>query len=407
MAGAPAHVPEDLIVDFDVYDDRLAVDFNHCTDDLPPVSYTVANGGHWILKGFEPIMEVLRNPDRFSSLNQSIPPELGQGRGRFIPLEYDPPEHTEYRQLLVASFSPPRMQKLEPRLRELTRNLLEEFAGKGECEFMSAFARPLPAIMFLGLMGWPIDRLDEFCSWVDGFLYGGGGSSDSEEGKEIRAAAIANCQEYFRSFVLEARKDPQDDITGTLLAGRMRDGRPLTEQEILDYIFILLIAGLHTVEGTLAFSVRWFSEYPEERQRLIDNPSLLPTAIEELLRWEPPAWGTVRVVKEEGDIFGVHMMPGDKILLPHQTANRDASVYDHPQEFDMARTPNPHVSFGGGAHKCLGMHLARQELKVALEELHAMIPDYRVDTSHPVVEHMGQVRGVESLYLRFTPYKGR
>ncbi len=401
MADVPNHVPADMVVDFDLYDDRLADNFNSAVDALPPVSYTTANGGHWIVKGYSEITAVLRDTTTFSNWPASIPPELAHGRGKFIPLEYDPPVHTGYRKLLTPTFSPLRMRQLEPRTRELANRLIDEFVDLGKCDFMASFGRPLPALMFLSIMGWPLDRMTEFAGWVDDFQHGGGGASHDPRVQETRRAAVGHSYDFFRGYVEERRRDPRDDITTALLQARMPDGRALTEDEVLDYIFQLLVAGLHTVETALAFGIITLAGRPAERQRLIDDPELLPTAVEELLRWEPPAWGTARVVARETKIAGVRLLPGDKLLLPHQSGNRDAAAFECPHSFDPARKRNAHLSFGGGPHRCLGAPLARMELVVAFDELHKRIPDYALDPERPPVHHMSQVRTVETLHITF------
>jgi cytochrome P450 len=398
---APSHIPAELINDFDIYDDRLADNFRHCLDHLPPVSYTTANGGHWIIQGYKEITAAMRDPETFSSWPASLPADLAKGRGRFIPLEYDPPEHGAYRSVLSSYFSVGRVRQLEDTFRSLARSLIDQFADAGECDFMESFARPFPAMMFLGLMGWPPEKMADFCAWVDGFQHGGGGLSDDERVKDLRAQSIASTYEYFRGFVRARRAQPRDDITSVLVQAVLPDGRQLTEDEILDYIFLLLIAGLHTVEGALAFGVMHFATHPEDRQRVIDEPRVLLLTVEELLRLEPPAWGTGRVAAREVTIGGVTIRPGEKVLLPHQTANLDPSAFPDPDRFDPRRAPNPHVSFGGGPHRCMGAHLARMELRVAFEELHTRIRDYTLDRSRPPVQHMSQTRGVASLHIRF------
>src|SRR5215469_5505982 len=161
MATVPTHVPPELVVDFDIYDDSLAVDFNNCTAGLPPMCYTAANGGHWILSGFDPIEEVFLDGATFANWNAAIPPEMSQDRGRFIPLEYDGPEHKAYRQILLPHFSPGRVRELEEKLRALVNELIDGFPATGHCDFMERFARPFPSRMFLTLMGWPGDRMQE------------------------------------------------------------------------------------------------------------------------------------------------------------------------------------------------------------------------------------------------------
>ena len=400
-ATAPAHVSHDLVTDFDLYDDRLIRGFNHCLDELPEVFYTLANGGHWVVKGYDTISGILRDSATFSSWPASLPAALGEGRGRFVPLEFDPPEHTAYRQILLPYFSPGRVKQLEPVFRDLARSLIDGFVDGDSCEFMQSFARPFPALMFLGLMGWPREMMNDFCGWVDGFQHGGGGASDDPRVAEIRANSVASAYDYFRGFIEARRLQPADDITTALVQATLPSGRNLTDAEILDYIFLLLIAGLHTVEGALAFGIMYFAQNPALRHQLESSPAALSTAMEELLRWDPPAWGTARVATREVVVNGIRILPGDKLLLPHQSGNRDPKAFEHPDEFDPLRAPNPHLSFGGGPHRCIGAHLARMELSVAFEELHARLPEYVLDPDRPPVQHMSQVRGVASLHIRF------
>ena len=400
---SPPHVDPDLIVDFNVYDASFVDDLEGHTRQLPPVSYTLANDGHWIISNFELIMNVLRDPGTFATWPASIPTAFGEGRGRLVPLEYDPPEHTAYRQILLPHFSPGRIRQLEAQIRELANQLLDGFTDQGSCDFMHSFARPFPARMFLQLMGWPQDRMEDFCGWVDGYRHGIG--SDDPHTKDVRARSVAAAYDYFRQFVESRRQNPldDDDITTALVKAALPDGRPLSDSEILDYIFLLLIAGLHTVETALAFGVIHFARNPEHRARLIAGPGLLGPTVDELLRWEPPAWAPSRVVTKETSVAGVRMLPGDKVLLPSPTSNRDPSVFQDGDAFDPARTRNPHLSFGGGPHRCIGMHLARLELQVAFEVLHNRIPDYQLDPARPPVQQIAQVRSFHSLHILFTP----
>lgn len=392
------------IVDFDLYDPGNVRSFHDCTLHLPPISYTHRNGGHWIVNRHDLITRVLSDDKSFSSYPAPLPGDVFGERRKMIPLELDGAEHRAHRRLISSFFSPRSISSLAEDVREVTKELINGFAADGECEFMSQFARPLPALVFLKMMGMPLEGWPEFCGWVDSLLYGKGEPGRTEA--EVRDRAKGEMYAYFERFIAEQRKRPRGgvkDITDQLLNGELKDGRPLSDEAVLDYFFLLLIAGLHTVEGVLAFGAMYFSDHPDERSRLIARPELMDTAIEELLRWNPVAWGTSKRAIVEVEVGGVIIQPNEVVMLPHQGANMDPAKYENPHQFDPTRKQNPHMSFGWGVHMCVGAHLARRELKVAFEELHATIPDYRTDGERPPVFHVAQVVGVESLHLKFTP----
>lgn len=392
------------VVDFDLYDAAHLGDFTRCTAGLPPVSYTKANGGHWIVNRYDLIHRVLNDPDSFSSYPSPIPAESFGERRRMIPLELDPPEHMAYRKIILSHLAPAKVRELADGVRSLAKELLAQFSGTGEVEFAGAFARPFPALVFLRLMGMPEDRWQEFCGWVDQ-LYLGEATFEDDKG-QTGDRARQQIYAYFEDFIARRRRDPagpKSDITGVLLDARLPDGNRLSDEDLLDYMFLLLIAGLHTVEAALAFGVMRFCDHPEDRQRLIDEPDLMRTAVDEILRWAPVAWGTARRALKDVDLDGTVIHAGDAIHLPHQGANQDPRKFPEPERFDLARTPNPHASFGFGAHRCLGAHLARLEIATAFEEIHAAIPDYRMDESRQPSIHMAQVVGVQRLYLTFSP----
>jgi cytochrome P450 len=369
----------------------------------PPVCFTERNGGHWIVTGYDLIREVLTDPARFTSESQNIPPEsAGPRESRAIPLYYDPPEHSEYRQVLLPFFSPRQIDALGARLTTLADDLIDDFCERGECDYIAEFANPFPAIAFLTLMGWPLDGREKFCGWVRTIMYGSLEAS-AEEAARLRAETRQKVHEYFSEFLDASRRDPQDDLTGALIQARLPDGRSLSDTEILNFMYLLMLAGLHTVQGALAYAVMHFSRATDDRDALIRDPEKLDSAVEEILRMEPPAWGIGRGVKHDLELCGVKMRQGDVILVPVQAANRDGHKFSEPDEFDLAREGNPHFTFGAGPHRCMGSHLARLEMRIGLSRLHARLPDYSVDASLPLVTHLGQVRGVEEMHLNFTP----
>jgi cytochrome P450 len=391
-------VPAHLIVDYDVHDPALAPDIYARLDEIRekhPVAYSTAHGGYWILTRYEDVHDVARNFDAFSNYPVGIP--HFERPGKYIPLETDPPEHTEWRQLLGPLFNPNRMNALEPKIREMATNLIDRFIEQDTVEFISEFAHPLPSFLFLELMGWPASDEPQISDWTDRVLTGEPGASD-EENLMIRMVAAMEVIRYFVELI-EARKvTPADDFATFLLNSKFQ-GRPLENEEMINTLFILMLGGLHTVRGTLGYSMLEMARQPEIRQRLLDDPSLIPSAVEEFLRFEAPV-STGRTVIKPFKLHDVEFQPGDRVLLSNPSACRDPREFPNPHDVVVDRPANRHLAFSAGPHRCIGSHLARIELKVALEELLRRIPDFSLDPDNPPKMHHGQVRGFESLHLK-------
>ncbi|CCW11728.1 putative cytochrome P450 hydroxylase [Rhodococcus aetherivorans] len=405
-AGA---APEELVVDFDIYDPSLAGPVDTVQDKAAelaakgPVVYSTAHGGHWIVTRYKEIHEVLRDPETFSSYPNNLVTGPG-GMGKFIPIELDPPEHTGYRTALQPLFSPNRMKALTEQIRGVINELIDGFAARGQAEFISEFAHELPARVFLALMDWPLADAPMFTEATDTILMGKPGAGE-EESQQARAAAGMQMLGYFQNMVDQRRKMPGEDVTSALIHTEveLEDGkRLLTDEELNRMFFLLLIAGLHTVQGSLAWSVIHLVNNPDQREALIADESLIPSAVEEILRIEA-AVVPGRCATRDVELGGVQIKKGDQLILMLCSANRDAEEFDDPDELQLERHPNRHLSFGSGPHRCLGSHLARIELSLALEELHRRIPDYDLISEEPPLLHATQVRGCMRLPIRFTP----
>jgi cytochrome P450 len=396
-------IPPELVVDFDIHDDGLTPKVYERYAELRqscPVAWSNRHGGHWVLTRYEDIHEVNRCPEIFSNNPVAIPPNLGQDQP-LIPLEIDPPEHTGYRQILTPLFSTPRMNALEPKIRSLVTDLIDGFASRGECELIEEFARPLPTQVFLGLMGWPLEDAPQLLRWTTDIIEGKPGGTD-EESNEVRSAAGLEVYTYFAELLDNAYENPSDDIISQLTRATFNGERELSQFEILNIVFIVMIGGLHTVTGTLGNSIIYLAEHPEQRDRLAADPSLVPSAVEELLRWESIVAPGRRVTMPV-TVGGVEMQPGDRVMLVLGSAGRDPEEFTDADQVILDRDPNRHLAFGSGPHRCLGSHLARVELKVALEEIHRRLPDYQLVADDPPVLKLHQVKGVDRLKLRFTP----
>ncbi|MGW0024660.1 cytochrome P450 [Rhodococcus sp. NPDC003383] len=409
MTTTEKSVPDELVVDFDIYDQTLAQPVDTVQERVAelaakgPVVYSTAHGGHWIVTHYKEIHEILRDPETFSSYPNNLVTGPG-GMGKFIPIELDPPEHTGYRLAMQPLFSPNRMKALEEQIRSHTNDLIDAFAGKGEAEFITEFAHELPTRVFLALMDWPLEDAPLFTEATDTVLLGKPGLSP-EENQQAQVAAGFEMFGYFHKMVQERRENPGDDITSTLIHTEVElEGgkRLLTDEELYRMFFLLLIAGLHTTQGALAWSIIHLYNNPAQRQALIEDDTLIPSAVEEILRFEAPVTPGRRATRDV-ELGGVQIKEGDQLILTLCSANRDAEEFDDPGELILDRRPNRHLSFGGGPHRCLGSHLARIELTIALEELHRRIPDYSLIAEDPPVLHASQVRGCMRLPIRFTP----
>lgn len=403
-------VPAELLVDFDVYDAALAHPVDRMQEKIAelaakgPIVYSTAHGGHWIVTNYQEIYDILTDAETFSSYPNNLvtPADFG----RFIPLELDPPDHTSYRHALQPLFSPQRMKKLADDIRVQVNELIDAFAPKGEAEFVSAFAHELPARVFLSLMDWPLSDAPMFTEVTDTILFGkpGGTKEESDQAMMMAAMTVAG---YFNNVIAERRANPGEDATSALIHTEVElsDGtRLLNDEELFRMFFLLLMGGLHTVQGSLAWTIAHLSKNPEQRAALIADPELTPKAVEEILRIEAAVIPGRRATRDV-EIGGVRIAKDDQLILTLCSANRDAEQFTDPGVLDINRSPNRHLSFGAGVHRCLGSHLGRIELKIALEELHRRIPDYALVDSDPPVFHSTQVRGCARMPITFTPEK--
>jgi cytochrome P450 len=399
--------PADLVVDFDVYDPGLATPVDVVQErvaDLAakgPVVYSTAYGGHWIVTHYKEIQKVLTDPETFSSFPNNL---VTNDMFKLIPVESDPPEHSGIRHALLPLFSPQRMKKLSADIRGVVTELIDGFAAKGEAEFISEFAHELPARIFLALMDWPLADAPFFTEATDIILLGKPGGTE-EESNQARMMAGMEMFGYFQKVLEDRRANPRDDITSLVVHSEVDLGegaRRLTDDELNRMFFLLLIAGLHTVQGSLAWSIVHLVNNPAQRDAIIADPALIPKAVEEILRIEAAVVPGRRATRDV-ELGGVKIAKDDQLILMLCSANRDGAEFGEPDDFQIGRDPNRHLSFGSGPHRCLGSHLARIELNIALEELHRRIPDYLLVESDPPIFHSSQVRGCIRLPITFTP----
>jgi cytochrome P450 len=333
--------------------------------------------GNAVLSRYEDVLFALRHPEIFSS-EMEMHMALGTERP-MIPQQIDPPAQTKYRKILDPRFSKKRMQEIEPAVRRHANELIDSFYARGECEFDRDFAIPLPATAFLSLMGLPQSELGRFLRIKDMIIRPQTllENPTLEAGTALRKQAGREIYEFFGDVIELRKREPGSDMISYLLETEI-DGQRLTREEILDVSFLLILAGLDTVTATLGCNIAYLAANPAQRRRIVQEPSTIPAAVEELLRWETPVMAVPRVLKQEIEMHGVKIAKGEMVTLLIGASNVDGAQFEDPERVDFDRERNKHLAFGGGPHRCLGSHLARMELEVALEVWHQRIPDYRV-----------------------------
>jgi cytochrome P450 len=327
------------------------------------------------------IEEAFRRPDIFSSNMSAV--DLQNVRP-MIPLQIDPPDHKKFRKILDPLFAPRRMAELEEPLRKLVNDLLDRFEGRDEIDFAAEFSIPFPSQVFLTLLGLPLDETPRFLAMKDGIIrpdHVTGSVRGSEVAVAHQRASANSIYAYFDDVLDQRQIEGQDDILTTFLHTEV-DGHSLTREDILDICFLFLIAGLDTVTASLDCFFAYLARHPEQRRRLAEDPSIIPAAVEELLRWESPVTTVARVAVEDTELGGCPIKTGQHVNVLIGSANTDDAEFGDGDEVRFDRDPNRHLAFGGGIHRCLGSHLARHELRVALREWHRRFPDYSIKPGH-------------------------
>jgi cytochrome P450 len=326
-------------------------------------------GGFWVISGAKEVRAVFQNADgAFSSYPTGVPPMTGFWPRKLNPQELDGDEHLRYRRLLSPFFSPKAIRPLAESVRKRATELITGFAGGDGCEFVGQLARPLPSWVFLDLFGAPVSEADTFAGWTADLLHSNDYAKSAAAGQQIVG--------YLIETIAERRRAPADDLISGL-AGAEVDGRPLTDEELLDMMFLLFIAGADTVSAQLGVVVHHLAVYPALQERLRLEPALVPEAMDELLRLYPivpPA----RTLSRDYVMNGIQLKQGDTVLLAAMGATRDPRAFPDPTEARIGREGSWTTAFGLGAHRCLGIHLARQELQVVLELMTELLPPYRL-----------------------------
>jgi len=370
-----------------------------------PVTYSGTGGGFWVATGYDEIVSVLRNNNRgyisFPNNPYGEPPAGEATSKRLIPIELDGAEHRQYRKLLEPVFAPKEMQALEPQIRKLANDLIDTWIEDGTVDFVSGFAFPYSATTIILLMGWPLQDAAMMNKWVR-TLQHGVLDGDEEAARKAQAKAGAEVREYILSMMAERRARPVDDFSQMLMNIEL-NGSKLSDDDLYDTFLLLMLAGLDTVQSALAQTFAYLGTRQDKWDEMFAQPETIDLAVEEFLRYTAPAVPTRTVTNDYMVVGDVPVPRGERVHCPLGAANRDPKYYPDPDEIDYNRPAKPHLAFGLGPHRCIGLHLARLEMKIAFEELRARIPRFGLTEGHTPVGHLGFAWGVDDVYLSFPP----
>jgi cytochrome P450 len=352
----------------------------------------------WAVFDYETVKRAFADSMLFSS-------EVNAPRHWF--LFQDAPRHTKQRGLISKGFTPRMIAGLEPRIREISRRLLDAVVHRGEMDMAADYATPLPMIVISEMIGIPADDWPRYKRWVEGILalsHTRSGETAKAEGMNKFRAVAAEMSEYLEQMISSRKQSPRDDLLTRLIEAEM-DGQRLTHEEILGFFQLLILAGQETTTNLINNAILCLTEHPDQLERLRADPDrLLPAAIEEVLRYRPPFLWLMRTPKREVELHGQTIPAGALVLLVVASANRDEAQFPDADRFDMARDPNPHLAFGHGSHFCLGAPLSRLEARIALTDVLKRLPDLRRAGDEPWEPRQAlHVYGPTNLPVRFTP----
>lgn len=338
--------------------------------------YYVEERDLFVLSRHEDVLAAIKDPETFSSAGGVVPSGFKPDVPTLIVL--DPPDHTQMRRAVMRAFTPRRMDAMATRVRGFARDLLDSLAEEGRngtpVDAFDGFTDPLPIYVMAELLGVDAAERPMFKRCGDAIVYSSGADP------ETLFAAQRELTDYLQTVFDERRREPREDLISLLLTSS-EEGRALADDELLGLCFLLLVAGTETTTSALGNAMLLLEHHPEARRQLIEEPTLISPAVEEVLRFDSPVQGLSRTTTRDVEIRGTRIPRGARVHLLYAAANRDPKVFDRPNVFDVRREPTSHLAFGFGIHFCLGASLARLELRIGLEELLARMPDYRLDLS--------------------------
>jgi cytochrome P450 len=398
VTEAPAHVPKELVLDYPIKMGGLTDEnpFDQLIPNIhrtmPPIFYSLDAypGGTpaWIVRQVEDLEKIYFDTDSFSNKDFAPFAQLVGENWNLLPAETDPPMHGPSRKWVNPLFTPKEMKKLDANIRQYAREYCEAIKAKGSCEFMSEFAFEFPIKVFLELMGWPQEMMAEFLEWEMGLLH----TNDLA----VIAESTRKVVDYLRGEIADRKANPRDDMLSYAVTTNI-DGRAASDDELMGFAFNLFVGGMDTVSTNMAWQFWHLATHADDQNKLRANPEMIPDAIEEMMR-AYPAVTTFRTCKKDVTINGVTFKEGDKIAMPTCLAGRDPEAYENPNEFKLGNKSR-YLSFGYGPHLCVGMHLARREMRIAIEEFLIAMPEFRIQDGYKVQTHTGGILQPDKLPL--------
>jgi cholest-4-en-3-one 26-monooxygenase len=377
--------------------------YRRLRDEAPVSWHARPDEGYWLLTRHRDVYDASVDWERFSSWRGSTqmdtPPSDNLQVVRLILLNMDPPDHTRYRRLLTRGFAARAIDKLEPRIRAMAVSLVDKVAPLGSCDFVNEIACDLPLQVILELLGVPEPDRHRLFVLSNQMI-----APDDEQlgqGDDVAMRSAMEMYSYAFALASERRAHPGDDLISHLIGAEV-EGERLTDGEINAFFLLLVVAGNETTRNLLSGGLQALFDHPEARARVQSERGLLPSAVEEMLRYVSPIKQFRRTANCDIELHGQKIRAGDKVILAHVSANHDERVFAHPERFDPTRSPNPHVAFGVGAHLCLGAALARLEARIMFEEIFRRLPDI-APAGPPRHLRSNFVNGFTSLPVRFTP----
>lgn len=396
----PDHVPQHLVEEFDLILGKYTADnpFDSLVPKAcegPDVTYAVnvfpgeeGGGPAWVPRRMKDFLDVYNDAEHFTNRGFVSIAKLINEKWELVPAEQEDTLHTQFRQLLNPIFGPGPMSRMEQQVKDSADLYLANLSAKGECEFMYDYAFPFPVRVTLDLLGLPQDRMREFLEWQDKMAHSGELSVFTE--------GVQQVSDYLKEVIAERRVEPKQDLISRMIQSKV-GGRELSQDELLGFAFNLYIGGLDTVSANIGNMMRYLAENLEQQNFLRNNPDRIGDAIEEMLR-AFAAVTTFKVCRKERTLGGVTIKPGDKVALCTTLAGRDKDYYANPHEVDFNRKAQ-HVSFAIGPHTCLGVHLARREMRIGIETFLKNIPEFRLKPGAVIMTQTGSIAQPSTLPL--------
>jgi len=394
MVEHPTHPDIDLLAgDFYAGDPQEAYAWMRAN---APVYFDEANGV-WGIARYDDLKAAARAPGTFSNAGGAVP---GMGPMPMM-IDMDDPDHLRRRKLVNKGFTPRRVRDLEPKIRAVCDEIIDSVYDQGACDLVCDIAAPLPMVMIGDALGVAPEDRDALLHWSDNMV--SAQSNGAGEAALLSAAeAFADYQAYAARVIAERRSRPVDADLMSVLVHAEVDGDTLDDDELIQESLLILIGGDETTRHVISGGLEQLLRHPDQRQKLVERPELLGSAVEEMLRWVTPIKTMARTVTHDVEFRDQQLRQGQEVLLLYHSANRDERVFDRPFEFDVERSPNEHVAFGFGTHFCLGASLARLEVTVMTERLLARMPDMELAGPTPL-RPANFITGFESMPVRWTP----